>query len=131
MRGKITFRYKKEEMQNPAQHTTRTGILQKTFEVETIEIFLWLRNSLSQHLTESRTALRRSWNVQCNRMTSEVYRAKLCAQIQQNDTKLITEHFTVEMDNDPEHTAKANIIKWCYSYSQVKVKNSFCLLTLS
>lgn len=63
MRGKITFIYKKEEMQemqNPAQHTTRTGILQKTFEVEMIEIFLWLRNSLSQHLTESRTALRRS-----------------------------------------------------------------------
>lgn len=39
-------------------------------------------------------------------MSSEVYRAKLCAQIQQNDTKLITERFTVEMDNDPKCAGK-------------------------
>lgn len=58
MRGKITFRYKKKK--KCKIQLRRTGILQKTFEVEMIEIFLWLRNSLSQHLTESRMALRRS-----------------------------------------------------------------------
>lgn len=40
-------------------------------------------------------------------MDSEVYRAILSAQIQSNATKLIGRHFTVQMNNNPKHTAKA------------------------
>lgn len=55
-------------------------------------------------------------------MNSEVYRDILTAQIQPNAAKLIERHFTVQMDNDPEHTATAtqeflkvkkwNILQW-------------------
>ncbi|MEE6485984.1 hypothetical protein FKM82_014474 [Ascaphus truei] len=42
-----------------------------------------------------------------SRMNSEVYRDILSAQIQPNSVKLIGRHFTLQMDNDPKHTAKA------------------------
>ena len=42
-----------------------------------------------------------------SQMNSEVYRDILSAQIQPNAAKLIGLHFTVQMDNDPKHTAKA------------------------
>ena len=41
-----------------------------------------------------------------SRMSSEVYRAKLSAQIQPDAEKLI-ERRKVQTDNDPRHTAKA------------------------
>uniref|UniRef100_A0A3B5Q0B9 Transposase n=2 Tax=Xiphophorus maculatus TaxID=8083 RepID=A0A3B5Q0B9_XIPMA len=57
-----------------------------------------------------------------SRMNSEVYRDILSAQIQPNAAKLIGRRFTVQMDNDPKHTAKAtqefmsakkwNILQW-------------------
>jgi len=57
-----------------------------------------------------------------SRMNSEVYRDILSAQIQPNAAKLIARRFTVQMDNDPKHTAKAtqeffkakkwNILQW-------------------
>ncbi len=37
---------------------------------------------------------------------SEVYRDILSAQIQSNGAKLIGQHFIVQMDVDPKHTAK-------------------------
>ncbi|MEE6521711.1 hypothetical protein FKM82_020009 [Ascaphus truei] len=40
------------------------------------------------------------------RMNSEVYRDILSAQIQPNIAKLIGRRFTLQMDNDPKHTAK-------------------------
>ncbi len=42
-----------------------------------------------------------------SRMNSEVFNAILSAHIQPNDTKLIGRSFTLQMDNDPKHTAKA------------------------
>ena len=57
-----------------------------------------------------------------NHMNSEVCRNILSVHIQPNSTKLIGRHFTVQMDNDPKHTAKAtqaffkakkwNILQW-------------------
>ena len=57
-----------------------------------------------------------------SKMNSEVYRAILSAHIQPNATKLIGRRFTVQVDNDPKHTAKAtqdflkakkwNILQW-------------------
>ena len=57
-----------------------------------------------------------------SRMDSEVFRAILSAHIQPNASKLIGRCFTVQMDNDPKHTAKAtkeffkakkwNILQW-------------------
>ena len=57
-----------------------------------------------------------------SRMNSEVYRDILSAQIQPNATKLTGQRFTIQMDNDPKHTAKAtqeffkakkwNILQW-------------------
>ena len=41
-------------------------------------------------------------------MNSEVYRNILSAQIQPNSAKLIGRRFTIQMDNDPKHTAKAS-----------------------
>ncbi len=43
-----------------------------------------------------------------SRMNSEVFRAILSAHILPNASELIGRHFTVQMDNDPKHTAKAN-----------------------
>ncbi len=37
-----------------------------------------------------------------------MFRDLLSAQIQPNAAKLIRQHFTVQMDNDPKHRAKAN-----------------------
>uniref|UniRef100_A0A8C5LNK9 Transposase n=1 Tax=Leptobrachium leishanense TaxID=445787 RepID=A0A8C5LNK9_9ANUR len=42
-----------------------------------------------------------------SRMNSEVFRAILSAHIQPNAAELIGRRFTVQMDNDPKHTAKA------------------------
>ncbi len=42
-----------------------------------------------------------------SRMNSEVFRAILSAHIQPNASVLIGRRFTVQMDNDPKHTAKA------------------------
>ncbi len=42
-----------------------------------------------------------------SRMNSEVFRAILSAHIQPNASELIGRRFTVQMDNDPKHTAKA------------------------
>ena len=57
-----------------------------------------------------------------SRMNSEVFRAILSAQIQPNASELIGRRFTVQMDNDPKHTAKAtkeffkakkwNVLQW-------------------
>uniref|UniRef100_A0A673YSH1 Tc1-like transposase DDE domain-containing protein n=1 Tax=Salmo trutta TaxID=8032 RepID=A0A673YSH1_SALTR len=57
-----------------------------------------------------------------SRMNSEVFRAILFAQIQPNTSKLIGRRFTVQMDNDLKHTAKAtqyffkakkwNVLQW-------------------
>uniref|UniRef100_A0A8C5PF25 Transposase n=1 Tax=Leptobrachium leishanense TaxID=445787 RepID=A0A8C5PF25_9ANUR len=57
-----------------------------------------------------------------SRMNSEVFRAILSAYIQPNAAELIGRRFTVQMDNDPKHTAKAtkeflkgqkwNVIQW-------------------
>ncbi len=41
-----------------------------------------------------------------SRMNSEVFRAILSAHIQPNASELIGRRFTVQMDNDPKHTAK-------------------------
>ncbi len=38
---------------------------------------------------------------------SEVYKDILHSQIQPNAAKLIGQHFIVQVDNDPKHTAKA------------------------
>uniref|UniRef100_A0A8C5MV28 Transposase Tc1-like domain-containing protein n=1 Tax=Leptobrachium leishanense TaxID=445787 RepID=A0A8C5MV28_9ANUR len=56
------------------------------------------------------------------RMNSEVFRAILSAHIQPNAAELIGRRFTVQMDNDPKHTAKAtkellkgqkwNVMQW-------------------
>ncbi len=43
-----------------------------------------------------------------SRMNSEVFRAILSAHIQPNASELIGRRFTVQMDNDPKHTAKSN-----------------------
>ncbi len=43
-----------------------------------------------------------------SRMNSEVFRAILSAHIQPNASELIGRRFTVQMDNDPKHTAKTN-----------------------
>ncbi len=42
-----------------------------------------------------------------SRMNSEVFRAILSAHIQPNASELIGRRFTVQMDNDPTHNAKA------------------------
>ncbi len=42
-----------------------------------------------------------------SRMNSEVFQAILSAHIQPNASELIGRRFTVQMDNDPKHTAKA------------------------
>ena len=42
-----------------------------------------------------------------SRMNSEVFRAILSAHVQPNASELIGRRFTVQMDNDPKHTAKA------------------------
>ncbi len=42
-----------------------------------------------------------------SRINSEVFRAILSAHIQPNASELIGRCFTVQMDNDPKHTAKA------------------------
>ena len=57
-----------------------------------------------------------------SRMNSEVFRAILSADIQPNASELIGRRFTVQMDNDPKHTAKAtnkffkskkwNVMQW-------------------
>ena len=57
-----------------------------------------------------------------SRMNSEVFRDILSVQIQPNASKLIGRCFTVQMDNDPKHTAKAtqylfkakkwNVLQW-------------------
>ena len=56
-----------------------------------------------------------------SRMNSEVFRAILSAHIQPNASELIGQRFTVQMDNDPKHTAKAtkefkakkwNVMQW-------------------
>lgn len=57
-----------------------------------------------------------------SRMNSEVFRAILSAHIQPNAAELIGRRFTVQMDNDPKHTAKAtkeflkgqkwNVMQW-------------------
>lgn len=57
-----------------------------------------------------------------NQMNSEVYMNILSAQIQPNSVKLIGRRFTLHMDSDPKHTAKAtqeffktkkwNILQW-------------------
>ncbi len=55
-------------------------------------------------------------------LNSEVYRDILSTQIQSNGAKLIGQHFIVQMDDDPNHTAKTtqeflmvkmwNILQW-------------------
>ncbi len=47
-----------------------------------------------------------------SRMNSEVFRAILSAHIQPNASELIGRRFTVQMDNDPKHTAKATKEFW-------------------
>ena len=57
-----------------------------------------------------------------SRMISEVFLAILSAHIQPNASELVGRRFTVEMDNDPKHTAKAtkeffkakkwNVMQW-------------------
>ncbi len=57
-----------------------------------------------------------------SRMNSEVFRTILSAHIQPNASELIGRLFTVQMDNDPKHTAKAtkeffeakkwNVLRW-------------------
>ena len=42
-----------------------------------------------------------------SRMNSEVFRALVSAHIQPNDSELIGQRFTVQMDNEPKRTAKA------------------------
>ena len=44
-------------------------------------------------------------------MNSEVFRAILSAHIQPNASELIGRRFTMQMDNDPKHTAKATSAK--------------------
>ena len=41
----------------------------------------------------------------CSRMNSEVYRNILSAYVQENASKLIGQHFTMQQDNDPTHSA--------------------------
>ncbi len=48
-----------------------------------------------------------AWACMAARMNSEVFRAILSAHIQPNASELIGRRFTVQMDNDPKHTAKA------------------------
>ena len=45
------------------------------------------------------------WNIL--KLLTKVFRAILSAHIQPNVSELIGRHFTVQMDNDPKHTAKA------------------------
>ncbi len=58
-----------------------------------------------------------------SRMNSEVFRAILSAHIQPNASELIGRRFTVQMDNDPNHTAKATKEflkgkKWTYAMAK-------------
>ena len=53
-----------------------------------------------------------------SRMNSEVFRAMLSAHIQANVSELIGRHFTVQMDNDPKHTAKATKEVECYAMAK-------------
>ncbi len=59
-----------------------------------------------------------------SRMNSEVFWAILSAHIQPNASELIGRRFTVQMDNDPKHTAKATKEflkgkKWTVMHGQV------------
>ena len=74
-----------------------------------------------------------------SRMNSAVFRDMLSAQIEPNTAKLIGRHFTVQMDNDPKHTAKAtqellkenkwNILQWpSQSYDLNPIEHEFHLL---
>ena len=65
----------------------------KYWDIDTILIFLALYTT--------------TMNDKSSRMNSEVFRAILSAHIQPNVSELIGRHFTVQMDNDPKHTAKA------------------------
>ena len=57
-----------------------------------------------------------------SRINSEVFRAILSAHIQPNALELIARRFTVQIDNDPQHTGKAtkeffkakkwNVMQW-------------------
>ncbi len=71
-----------------------------------------------------------------SRMNSEVFRAILSAHIQPNASELIGRRFTVQMDSDPKHAAKAtkeffkaktiqkylNYILYCVYYASIKHK---------
>ncbi len=70
---------------------------------------------------------------------SEVYRDILSVQIQPNAAKLIGQHFIVQMDNAPKHTAKAtqeclkvkmrNILQWTsQSHDFNQIEHAFHLL---
>ncbi len=53
-----------------------------------------------------------------SRMNSEVFRAILSAHIQPNASELIGRRFTVQMDNNPKHTAKATKEVDCYAMAK-------------
>ena len=76
-----------------------------------------------------------------NRINSDVYRNILSAHIQPNSAKLIGRRFTVQMANDPKHSAKAtqvffkakkwNILQWsCQSPDLNPIEHAFHLLKM-